>query len=602
MATATLRSTSTRRGFVARLRSLLARIRPGMLLALAFILPPLLVGGAGAARAFVGPRAEAPPPLNQALPARPAHDPSRPTAVIVAGNAGTESSDLMGPYETLTTSGRFNVYVAAPERTLSPLFPGDLALVPHYSFAEYDAELGGAVDLLVIPYIPNAETADAPVLTWIQAKAASGTTMLSICAGALAVADSGVLAGQTATTHHFSMLVAERTHPEINWVRGQRYVDSGQFISAAGVTSGIDATLYTLGRMFGRETAEQTAQAMGYPHTRFLDDPTSNVGLRGDGAVWPSFFAWDRSDVGLVLYDGVRELEVASVIDTYPRSLAATVRTLAPERTAIRSRHGLDLVPRKDFATAPALDRVLVPGDSMAPESITAVQTWAAQRGSLTVEQIHADGGFLYDATLRDLARSQGNGVASAAANVIEYPTRDLALAGPAVRLDLVLGPLALGLFGLGAALWLSGRPAVVSRIGRGLRFGLHFAEMSLAMVAGMAVFHLLTGTGHGSAAESTSVAQQVWLQVGMMVFMTVPMVAWMQFRGHSLRHGAEMAIGMLAPTVVIYLLLGLGLGTALPWLQHFDGPAMLLGMLAAMLLRREHYTHGAHRPVPAAA
>ena len=54
MATATLRSPSTRRGFAARLRSLLNRTKLGLLLALAFILPPLLVGGAGAARAFVG--------------------------------------------------------------------------------------------------------------------------------------------------------------------------------------------------------------------------------------------------------------------------------------------------------------------------------------------------------------------------------------------------------------------------------------------------------------------------------------------------------------------------------------------------------------------
>lgn len=594
MATASLRPTTARRGLVARLRSPLARIGSVLLLALAFILPPLLAGGAGAAWGFIGPRAEAPPPLQQALPDRPDHDPSRPTAVIVAGNAGTESSDLMGPYETLATSGRFNLYVAAPERTLSPLFPGDLALIPHYSFAEYDAELGGKVDLLVIPYIPNASTADAAVLTWIREKAAAGTTILSICAGAMAVADSGVLAGQSSTTHHFSMLEAERTFPEVQWVKGQRYVDSGQFISSQGVTSGIDATLYTLRRMFGRPAAEQTAQAMGYPHLRFLDDPTSNIGLRGDAAVWPSFYRWDRTEIGLVLYDGVRELEIASVIDTYPRSLAATVNTLAPERTSIRSRHGLDLVPRNDLATAPTLDRLLVPGDSLAPSSLAAVQTWAGQQDGLVVEQIHAAGGFLYDATLRDLARTQSNGVAGAVANVLEYPTRDLALDGPAYRLDLLSRPLAFGLLGLGVALWLRGRPTVVAGIGRGLRFGLHFGEMTLAMMVGMGAFHLLTGIGHGPAPEGTALAQQVWGQVGMMVFMTVPMVAWMQVRGHSLRHGAEMAAGMLAPMAVIYLLLGLGLGAALPWLQHLDGPAMLLGMLAAMLLRKEHYTHGA--------
>src|SRR6185437_2610509 len=105
-------------------------------------------------------------------------------------------------------------------------------------------------DLLVVPYIPNSETSDAAVLQWIGAKAESGTTVLSICAGAKVVADAGVLAGQSATTHFDTLPTVERTHPEVRWLRGLRYVDSGQFISSAGVTSGVDATLYTLGRMF----------------------------------------------------------------------------------------------------------------------------------------------------------------------------------------------------------------------------------------------------------------------------------------------------------------------------------------------------------------
>jgi putative intracellular protease/amidase len=517
----------------------------------------------------------------------------------------------MGPYEALATSGRFNLYVAAPERTLAPLFPGDLSIVPHYSFEEYDAAYGGAVDLVVVPYIPNTATADAAVVSWIRAKADAGTTILSVCAGALAVAEAGVLEGKTATTHHFSMLAAERQFPGVQWVRGRRYVDAGQFISSQGVTSGIDATLYTLGRMFGRETAEQTAQAMGYPHIRFLDDPTSDIRASGDLAVLENFYRWDRSEIGLLLYDGVRELEIASVIDVYPRSVAATIRTLAPQRTVIRSRHGLDLVPNAEFSTAPSLDRVLLPGNGQAPAAVAAVQAWTARRTSPAVEPIHANGSFLYDLTLGDLARSQSNAVARAAANVLEYPTRDLVLDGPAWQYDLLARPLALGVLGLGVALWLRHRAArhgsVLPRRLRGAvvsggHFTLHFAEMSLAMGAGMVVFHVLVD-GHGLpvTAEASSAAFRFAHELAMMVFMTVPMVGWMRVRGHGWQHGAEMAVGMLVPVVVIDLLLLAGAGGAAPWLQHASGPSMLLGMVAAMLLRLGHYT-GGHATADASA
>src|SRR6185295_4888316 len=57
-------------------------------------------------------------------------------------------------------------------------------------------------------------------------------------------------------------------------------------------------------------------------------------------------------------------------------------------------------------------------------------------------------------------------------------------------------------------------------------RFALHFAEMWLAMMAGMFVFHAL-------APEAMTGALH---QVGMAVAMTVPMVAWMRVRGHGWR------------------------------------------------------------------
>ena len=80
---------------------------------------------------------------------------------------------------------------------------------------------------------------------------------------------------------------------------------------------------------------------------------------------------------------------------------------------------------------------------------------------------------------------------------------------------------------------------------------------------------------------------------------MTVPMVAWMIVRGHGWQHSAEMAFAMSAPMAVVIVVRLLGGGASQPWLIQIGYLGMFLGMLIAMLYRRDHYTgkagHSAH-------
>jgi hypothetical protein len=80
-------------------------------------------------------------------------------------------------------------------------------------------------------------------------------------------------------------------------------------------------------------------------------------------------------------------------------------------------------------------------------------------------------------------------------------------------------------------------------------------------------------------------------LLLGMAFTMTVPMVAWMRYRGHSWARGWEMAAAMFAPSVAAIVLLWAGAvedSDALLMIQHI---AMLPAMLAVMLLRVGEYT-----------
>src|SRR5205823_3629584 len=192
-----------------------------------------------------------------------------------------------------------------------------------------------------------------------------------------------------------------QTHPEVNWVRGVRYVDDGNVISSAGVTAGVDATLYTLQRFFGRAKALETAARVGYPHTQFLDDPTWTVPAYSDAAFLPNLFRLGRARIGLYLYDDVDEIALSSVADTYPRAFATDVLTVGAERGVVRTRFGLDVIPRHDLASLQPVDRMLVPGTPDAADAAP-IGRWGASNQRVPIEGIHAGAGYAYDLTLED--------------------------------------------------------------------------------------------------------------------------------------------------------------------------------------------------------
>jgi hypothetical protein len=129
-------------------------------------------------------------------------------------------------------------------------------------------------------------------------------------------------------------------------------------------------------------------------------------------------------------------------------------------------------------------------------------------------------------------------------------------------------------------------------------RFTRHCVEMVVAMFLGMAVLGM--PAGWAMAAVGTSWAElhtdaPALMLLGMAVTMTVPMVAWMAYRGHGWRANMEMSASMFLPTFAVIALLGGGVIEDLGVLLIIEHVAMLLSMLAAMLLRRAEYTHHAH-------
>ena len=132
-----------------------------------------------------------------------------------------------------------------------------------------------------------------------------------------------------------------------------------------------------------------------------------------------------------------------------------------------------------------------------------------------------------------------------------------------------------------------------------------HYIEMVVVMFAGMLALGLpgeavLQAMGSGTSQLQDDAPSLVFL--GMAATMTIPMVAWMRFRGHRWQPTLEMAASMILPTLVAIALLAAG-AAGFNTLMGLEHVAMLLGMLVAMLLRVDEYAgHLHHGPAREAA
>jgi hypothetical protein len=119
-------------------------------------------------------------------------------------------------------------------------------------------------------------------------------------------------------------------------------------------------------------------------------------------------------------------------------------------------------------------------------------------------------------------------------------------------------------------------------------RFLRHYAEMVAAMFLGMAVL----GLPADWAMDRLGADSDEFMFLGMATTMTVPMVAWMTYRGHRRRANTEMAAAMFVPTFAVIGVLSAGLLTDVGVLMLVEHVVMLAAMAGVMLLRPDEYTH----------
>jgi transcriptional regulator GlxA family with amidase domain len=188
-----------------------------------------------------------------------------------------EVLDFAGPFEVFSVcgahgehKGNFNVYTVAertpviargglsvkPDYLLDNCPPPDIFLIPG----------GGGYTDKGVPFGSRKEMHNAVLLEWIKKHHISAELVLSVCTGSLILAKAGLLDGLSATTHWKAIDQLREAAPQTTIVDDQRWVDNGRVITSAGVSAGIDMSLYVIQKLLGKAVADDTARSMEYDH------------------------------------------------------------------------------------------------------------------------------------------------------------------------------------------------------------------------------------------------------------------------------------------------------------------------------------------------
>lgn len=178
--------------------------------------------------------------------------------------------DFGGPYEVFLTADRL-LRRAADDRTFQVISLtldgepvtayGGVGLVP-------DGTLDSVSDLDVL-IVPGAiaiseVAADPSLIESIRSAAGSVGVVSSVCTGAFLLGEAGLLEDRPWTTHFEDIDLLAEAIGEEGATRGVPWVDSGDVVTAGGLSSGIAMALHLVERLADRALAVATARQIEY--------------------------------------------------------------------------------------------------------------------------------------------------------------------------------------------------------------------------------------------------------------------------------------------------------------------------------------------------
>ncbi len=189
---------------------------------------------------------------------------TRTVALVIF--SGVQSLDVTGPMDVFAEANRFllpedhyQLEVIGVEQGLVPCSNG-LTIHAHRHFAD----VLDSYDLLLCaggPTLPNKHFGDE-FYSWLVAASQRANRFGSICNGAFMLGHAGLLDGRVVTTHWNDAASLAALCPSAQVEADRLYVQDGDLFTSAGVTAGIDLSLYLLAKDHGPEVALNVAKRL----------------------------------------------------------------------------------------------------------------------------------------------------------------------------------------------------------------------------------------------------------------------------------------------------------------------------------------------------
>jgi transcriptional regulator GlxA family with amidase domain len=178
----------------------------------------------------------------------------------------------------------------------------------------------GAADLVIVPAGTDRGGHSDAVLDLLRATVARGARVMSVCSGAFALGEAGLLDDRDCTTHWMHACELADRFPKARVNPNVLFVCDGPVLTSAGTASGLDLCLHLIRADHGEEIARRVARRMVMPPHRdggqaqYVDAP---IRVRAADTLAP------------LLDDLGRELHLEHTVESLAERTAMSPRTFA---------------------------------------------------------------------------------------------------------------------------------------------------------------------------------------------------------------------------------------------------------------------------------